>query len=168
MNSETKQPKTTPRRLSCKSSNISTSVNKKERNSVIKSKSPKYKWRWVKGGQGYGHEIINGEGQRIAILDCQQSLWEEYSFGYSIVPKADVELKEKPDPHADIRPNDADLDFNARLIRNAPKMYDLLCRVVNNLFEGESTKGSLQGDVYDALYEINEDPSFKSEWFEWE
>ena len=89
---------------------------RKRGTAVIKSKSPKYKWRWVKGAS-YGHEIINGEGQRIAILDCQQSLWDEYSFGYSIVPKADVELKE-PDPHADIRPNDADLDFNARLIRN--------------------------------------------------
>ena len=38
MNSETKQSKTTPRRLSCKSSNISTSVNKKGTATMVEVK----------------------------------------------------------------------------------------------------------------------------------
>lgn len=40
MNSETKQPKTTPRRLSCKSSNISTSVYKKGTATMVEVKRP--------------------------------------------------------------------------------------------------------------------------------
>ena len=134
---------------------------------MINLNKKKHQWRWIKGGQGYGQEIINGEGKRVAILDCQSSLWEEHNFGFSIVPKAKVLLKKKPNPHSEERFNDAELEFNARLIRNAPKLYKLLIDVVNTTFEGESLQGSLQGDVYDALYEITEDPRFKTEWFEW-
>ncbi len=55
---------------------------------MINLNKKKHQWRWIKGGQGYGQEIINGEGKRVAILDCQSSLWEEHNFGFSIVPKA--------------------------------------------------------------------------------
>jgi len=121
---------------------------------MVKPKNKKYKWNGIKGAHGYGHEITNEEGKRVAILDCQDSVWEEYSTGFSIVPKTKVHLRKNPDPHTENRFDDIDLEFNARLIRNAPKMYDLLWKVVNNLFEGESPKGSLQGDVYDALHDI--------------
>ena len=62
---------------------------------MLNAKNKKYKWNWIKGAHGYGHEITNEEGKRVAILDCQDSVWEEYSTGFSIVPTTKTELPKK-------------------------------------------------------------------------
>lgn len=123
---------------------------------MLNAKNKKYKWNWIKGAHGYGHEITNEEGKRVAILDCQDSVWEEYSTGFSIVPTTKTELPKKsiPDPTEESRFDNDDMGLNARLIRNAPKMYNLLRDIANSHFQGESAEGTLQGDVYNVLNDI--------------
>ena len=94
----------------------------------------KLNWRFIKGAYGYGHEIIqvgSKNDKRVAILDCQDSVQEEYESGFSIVPTNHVVVKDEflPNPDDENRFNDDDLMFNGKLIAHAPQMYNLLLEI---------------------------------------
>ena len=134
----------------------------------MNTKQTNKEWSWIKGSHGYGHEIMqlrDGENppKRVCILDCQESAFLEYDTEFPIVPEANIEIGS--DEHlnsANKRFDDETLQANARLIRSAPVMYDLLLKAVST-FEGESPKGSFQGDVYDCLYNITGNETFCTE-----
>ena len=97
----------------------------------------KLNWRFIKGAHGYGHEIIqvsNEGGKRVAILDCQDSVKEEYETGYSIVPTNHVVLEDEflPNPDDENRFSDEELRMNGQLIANAPEMWCLLSEIYHS------------------------------------
>ena len=94
----------------------------------------KLNWIFIKGAHGYGHEIIQTSkegGKRVAILESQDSVQEEFETGYSIVPKTKVVLKDESwnPPDDENRFNDDDLMFNGKPIAHAPQMYNLLLQI---------------------------------------
>ena len=119
-------------------------------------------WKFIKGGHGYGFEIIQtskeGGNKRVAILDWQDSVQEEYDTGFSIVPKTNCGIVGRVlNPMNENRFSDEELQLNGRLIANAPEMLNLLMEIYfsSMLYNVDKPKESeeLNYQIFKLIYD---------------
>ena len=119
-------------------------------------------WKFIKGGHGYGFEIIQTSkevgNKRVAILDCQDSVQEEYDTGFSIVPKTNCGIVGRVlNPMNENRFSDEELQLNGRLIANAPEMLNLLMEIYfsSMLYNVDKPKESeeLNYQIFKLIYD---------------